>query len=287
MPPSRVACAGMNVSTRASMSSKVTALCRLIEQSEQMPTLGQLAEHVGLSTFYTQRVFKAAMGITPRAYAAALRAARLRVKLGAGESVTQAVYQSGYNSSGRFYADSNKRLGMTPSAFKAGAPKARIRFAVGCSTLGDILVAATELGVCAIMMGDDPSALLQDLEHRFPRAELLGADASFQQLVAKVVALVERPRAAHAVPLDICGTAFQERVWRALVRIPAGTTLRYAELAAAIGQPSASRAVAGACAANALAVAIPCHRVVRTDGSLSGYRWGVERKRELLARERE
>ena len=276
----------MSLAARSDVSSKVVALCTFIEASDGVPTLRELADQVGLSTFYTQRMFKTAMGVTPRAYAAACRAARLRSELEAGDSITQASFQSGYNSSGRFYEDSPKRLGMTPSVYRAGAPQTRIRFAVGRCSLGDILVAATEKGVCAILMGDDPTSLLQDLEHRFPRAELLGADASFEKLVARVVALVERPTRRDDIPLDMRGTAFQERVWRALIRIPAGTTLSYAELAGSIGQPTASRAVAGACASNPLAVAIPCHRVVRIDGGLSGYRWGIERKRALLDREK-
>jgi AraC family transcriptional regulator of adaptative response/methylated-DNA-[protein]-cysteine methyltransferase len=161
----------------------------------------------------------------------------------------------------------------------------RIRFAIGECSLGSILVAATERGVCAILLGDDPEELVHDLERRFPRSQLIGADAGFERLVARVVGLVEKPRVGVELPLDIRGTAFQQRVWQALRAIPAGETTSYSELASSIGAPKAVRAVAQACAANALAVAIPCHRVVRTDGNLSGYRWGVERKRTLLARE--
>jgi AraC family transcriptional regulator of adaptative response/methylated-DNA-[protein]-cysteine methyltransferase len=197
-------------------------------------------------------------------------------------SVTEAIYDAGYGSSARFYEKSTALLGMTPTEYRAGGSELPIRFAIGECSLGSILVAATERGVCAILLGDDPEALAHDLEQRFPRAQLIGADAAFEQRVAQVV---EGPGTAAALPLDIRGTAFQQRVWQALSKIPSGETATYAQIAKAIGAPSATRAVAQACGANALAVAIPCHRVVRTDGNLSGYRWGVERKRRLLERE--
>jgi AraC family transcriptional regulator, regulatory protein of adaptative response / methylated-DNA-[protein]-cysteine methyltransferase len=264
----------------------VASLCRLIERSEQLPTLQEMASHVGLSVFHMHRMFKATTGLTPRAYAAAHRERRLREGLRANTTVTEAIYGAGFGSSGRFYERSSDTIGMTPTRYKAGGAAMLIRFAIGECSLGAILVAATERGVCAISLGDDPEELAHDLERRFPRAELIGADPAFEELVAKVVGLIERPGAARDLPLDIRGTAFQQRVWKALAGIPAGTTMSYAEIADAIGEPKAVRAVAPACAANALAVAIPCHRVVRTDGSLSGYRWGVERKRTLLDRER-
>jgi AraC family transcriptional regulator of adaptative response/methylated-DNA-[protein]-cysteine methyltransferase len=266
-------------------TAAVAALCRFIERSDEMPNLQELAEHAGLSVFHTHRLFKAVTGLTPKAYAAAHRAGRIRRELGAKATVTEAIYRAGYNSSARFYEESNDLLGMTPTAFRAGGKDLEIRFAVGECSLGSILVAATRLGVCAILLGDDPDELAHDLERRFPRAELVGADAGFEKLVGTVVALVEAPRLGTELPLDIRGTAFQQRVWGALRRIPAGTTASYAAIARAIGAPTSSRAVARACAANPLAVAIPCHRVVRTDGGISGYRWGVERKRDLLARE--
>lgn len=266
----------------------VAGLCRMIEAAESPPTLEALAGHAGLSVFYTQRMFKAVTGVTPRAYAAAQRAERVRGELQVKGTVTEAIYGAGYNSSARFYEKSGELLGMTPGSYRAGGPDLEIRFAIGECSLGSILVAATERGVCAILLGDDPEALAHDLERRFPNARLLGGDADFERVVARVVALVERPGrgpGATALPLDIRGTAFQQRVWQALAAIPAGTTRSYAEIADSIGAPRAVRAVAQACAANAIAVAIPCHRVVRTDGELAGYRWGVERKRELLARE--
>lgn len=207
------------------------------------------------------------------------------MELGRAESVTAAIYQSGYNSNGRFYGESRQVLGMTPTTYRAGGVNADIRFAIGECTLGSILVARSELGVCAILLGDDPDTLARDLQDRFPHATLTGDDPEFEQLVARVVGFVEAPAHGLDLPLDVQGTAFQQRVWRALREIPAGSTASYAEIASRIGSPKAVRAVAQACAANALAVAIPCHRVVRNHGGLSGYRWGVERKRELLQRE--
>jgi AraC family transcriptional regulator of adaptative response/methylated-DNA-[protein]-cysteine methyltransferase len=266
-------------------AAQIAELCRLIERSEQVPTLDELASHAGLSAFHVHRMFKAVTGVTPRAYAAAHRARRVRGELKSRGTVTEAIYGAGYSSSARFYEQSTALLGMTPSRYRAGGTDLEIRFAIGACTLGAILVAATGRGVCAILLGDDPEALAHDLERRFPRARLVGADPEFEQLVAQVVGLVEQPRLGTKLPLDIRGTAFQQRVWKALSRIPAGKTASYAQIATRIGAPRAVRAVAQACAANALAVAIPCHRVVRTDGNVSGYRWGVERKRTLLDRE--
>jgi AraC family transcriptional regulator, regulatory protein of adaptative response / methylated-DNA-[protein]-cysteine methyltransferase len=264
---------------------QVAALCRLIERSEPAPTLDQLAHHAGWSAFHTHRRFKAITGVTPRAYAAAHRAAKLRGALRTAATVTDAIYDAGFGSSARFYEHATALLGMSPTSYRAGGADLEIRFAIGACSLGAILVAATARGVCAILLGDDPQALAHDLERRFPRAQLVGADRGFERLVAQVVALVEQPGAPSGLPLDIRGTAFQQRVWAALRQVPAGTTLSYRELAGKLGAPRAVRAVAQACAANPLAVAIPCHRVVRTDGDLSGYRWGVERKRALLDRE--
>ena len=263
----------------------VAALCRLIESSDETPSLEELARHVDLSVFHAHRMFKAVTGVTPRAYAAAHRGKRVREELGKSSTVTRAIYGAGYSSNGRFYEESNDLLGMTPTRYRAGGADTSIRFAIGACSLGAILVAATARGVCAILLGDDPEELAHDLERRFPRARLIGADPAFEGLVAQVVGLVEKPGAGLELPLDIRGTAFQQRVWEALRAIPAGATASYADIAGAIGAPRAVRAVAQACGANPLAVAIPCHRVVRTDGDLSGYRWGVERKRALLDRE--
>lgn len=266
---------------------RVAELCRLIDDAAQMPCLEQLARHAGLSTFHLHRVFKAVTGLTPKAYAVAHRAERLRAELDRCETVTEAIYGAGYNSSGRFYDNANQVLGMTPTHYRSGGANTAMRFAIGECSLGAILVAATERGVCAILLGDDPQALVRELQDRFPRADLVGGDAAFEQIVAKVVGFVEAPALGLDLPLDLRGTLFQQRVWLALRAIPAGATVSYGEIAGRIGAPTAVRAVAGACAANTLAVAIPCHRVVRKDGGLSGYRWGVERKRALLEREAE
>jgi AraC family transcriptional regulator of adaptative response/methylated-DNA-[protein]-cysteine methyltransferase len=266
-------------------AAAVAKACRLIEEAEEVPNLEMLARAAGLSRFHFHRVFKAVTGMTPKAYAAAHRGKRLREELASSGTVTEAIYGAGFNSSGRFYAASSGLLGMTPTEFRAGGDGNVIRFAVGECSLGAILVAATDKGVCAIDLGNDPDALVRDLQDRFPKARLLGGDATFEQLVAKVVGLVEAPGQGLDLPLDIRGTAFQQRVWNAIRAIPAGSTASYREIAERIGAPKAVRSVAQACASNALAVAIPCHRVVRTDGSASGYRWGVARKRALLARE--
>ncbi|MCW6507404.1 bifunctional DNA-binding transcriptional regulator/O6-methylguanine-DNA methyltransferase Ada [Lichenifustis flavocetrariae] len=266
----------------------VADACRTIAAAETLPSLAVLARQAGLSPFHFHRVFKAATGVTPRAYAVAHRTGRLQAALAAPDAnVTQAIYEAGFNASSRAYAAADEALGMTPSAYRTGGRETVIRFAVGACSLGAILVAATPRGLCAILLGDDPDALVRDLQDRFPKAELIGGDPDFERHVATVIGLVEAPGGRLDLPLDIAGTAFQRRVWEALRAIPPGRTASYAEIAATIGLPRAVRAVAQACAANALAVAIPCHRVVRSDGGLSGYRWGVDRKRALLDREAE
>lgn len=266
-------------------AAQVARACRLIEESEDVPSLEQLAVRVGMSPYHFHRVFKRVTGLTPREYAAAQREKRVRSQLGSSGTVTEAIFDAGYNANSRFYEKSKQVLGMTPTRYRAGGADTAIRFAVGECKLGSILVAQSELGVCAILIGDDPDALVRDLQDRFPRATLLGGQPDFEQLVARVVGFVEAPGVGLDLPLDIRGTAFQQRVWKALREIPPGQTATYTEIAARIGSPAAVRAVASACAANALAVAIPCHRVVRNDGSLAGYRWGVERKRALLENE--
>jgi AraC family transcriptional regulator of adaptative response/methylated-DNA-[protein]-cysteine methyltransferase len=266
-------------------AATVATVCRAIEASESMPSLTALAKRAGLSLHHFHRVFKAVTGITPREYGASHRARRVRDELRKSATVTDAIYDAGFNSSGRFYASTDQMLGMTPTDYRAGGLHAEIRFAVGECSLGSILVAKTSKGVCAILLGDEPEALVRDLQDRFPRATLLGGDEAFERIVAKVVGFVEAPALGLDLPLDVRGTAFQERVWQALREIPPGSTASYSEIAASIGAPKARRAVAQACAANPLAVAIPCHRVVRQDGALSGYRWGVERKRTHLKRE--
>jgi AraC family transcriptional regulator of adaptative response/methylated-DNA-[protein]-cysteine methyltransferase len=259
--------------------------CRLIEQAAGSPSLAELAQAAGLSTHYFHRLFKTVTGVTPKAYAIAHRASKVRDELKRSPTVTDALYNAGFNANSRFYAQSEQLLGMTPTDYRAGGADAAIRFAVGQCSLGAILVAMSDKGVCAITLGDDPDELVRDLQNRFSTAQLIGADKDFETVIAQVIGLVEAPQIGLELPLDIRGTVFQQRVWQALQQIPAGSSITYAELAHKIGAPKAVRAVAGACSANALAIAIPCHRVIRSDGSLSGYRWGIERKRALLDRE--
>jgi AraC family transcriptional regulator of adaptative response/methylated-DNA-[protein]-cysteine methyltransferase len=264
----------------------VARACRVIESSEGVPTLEELASAAGMSPFHFHRQFKALTGLTPKAYGTAQRAKRVRAELADGAaSVTSAIYGAGFNSNSRFYEKSNQVLGMTPTEYRQGGKDVAIRFAVGESSLGAILVAQSDKGVCAISLGDDPDTLVRELQERFPNAQLIGADAAFETLVARVVGFVEEPWIGLDLPLDVRGSAFQERVWKALREIPPGETVSYAQVANSIGEPNSVRAVAQACGANSIAVAIPCHRVVRSDGGLSGYRWGVERKRALLERE--
>ena len=273
----------------ARRAALVVDACRLIEQAETLPTLQELANQASMSAFHFHRVFKAETGLAPKAYASAFRARRLREALGdpgtAGGTITDAIYGAGFNSNSRFYETAEARLGMRPRDYRGGGRNAEIRFAVGQCSLGAILVAQSQRGICAILLGDDPDRLVRDLQDRFPKATMIGGDDGFEQLIAQVVGFIEAPALGLHLPLDVRGTAFQERVWQALREIPPGTTVSYAEIAERIGAPKAVRAVAQACGANPIAVAIPCHRVVRRDSNISGYRWGVERKRELLQRE--
>jgi AraC family transcriptional regulator of adaptative response/methylated-DNA-[protein]-cysteine methyltransferase len=266
-------------------AATVAGLCRLIEGAERPLALAELAAHARLSESHVHRLFKRATGLTPKQYATAIRAGRIRRGLARVATVTEAIYDAGFGSNSRFYEKADETLGMKASEFRAGGASVDIMFAVGECSLGSILVARSERGVCAILLGDDPDTLARDLQDRFPRARLVGGDTGFEESVATVVGLVESPHIGLDLPLDIRGTAFQQRVWSALREIPAGSTASYGEVARRIGSPASTRAVAQACAANAIAVAIPCHRVVRTDGGASGYRWGVERKRTLLQRE--
>ncbi len=272
-------------------AAAIAAACRLLEAETETtgpgPGLTTLAARAGMSPFHFHRVFKAATGLTPKGYAAAFRAARTREALAQSGSVTEAIHRVGYSSSSRFYSRADAMLGMHPKAFRKGGAGETIRFAVGECSLGSILVASSAKGVCAILLGDDPDALLRNLQDRFPRATLVGGDRVYETVVAQVVGLVEAPGTSFGLPLDVRGTAFQQRVWEALRAIPAGSTRSYSEIAAQIGAPRACRAVAQACGANPVAVAIPCHRVLRNDGKLCGYRWGVQRKAALLKKEKE
>ena len=277
--------AGDQTQLAAQHAQLVADACRQIELAQTPPSLQALARQAGLSPFHFHRVFKASTGLTPKGYASALRSRKVRDGLKGQHSVTDTLYDAGFNSNSRFYEAADQLLGMKPRDYKGGGANNTIRFAVGQCSLGAILVAQSQTGVCAILLGDDPDTLVRDLQDQFPKAELVGADQGFEQLVAQVVGFVEAPALGLDLPLDLRGTAFQERVWQALREIPVGSTASYAQIAERIGAPKSFRAVAQACGANHLAVAIPCHRVVRSNGELSGYRWGVERKRQLLERE--
>ncbi len=268
--------------TRAALIAKA---CCLIESADEELSLSKLAEAVGLSPHYFHRQFRTALGVTPKAYAAGHRNARARAALFRGATVTEAIFEAGFNSAGRFYAGAADTLGMSPSSFRAGGAGEDIAYTIAPCSLGSVLVATTGKGICAILLGDAPDELRAGLSRQFPRANLSEGSAALAATAASVVSLVDAPGLSLDLPLDIRGTVFQRRVWEALQRIPAGTTAPYAEIAASIGAPRGARAVAGACAANRLAVAIPCHRVVRADGSLSGYRWGTTRNRALLDKE--
>ena len=293
--PAQAEAAGYRPSKRASgdqtqlaahHAQLVADACRHIEHAATAPSLNTLADRAGLSPFHFHRVFRAVTGLTPKGYANAHRSRKVRDGLKGQHSVTAALYDAGFNSNSRFYEAADQLLGMKPSDYKAGGAHNAIWFAVGQCSLGAILVAQSSRGVCSILLDDDPEQLLRDLQDQFPKAELVGADATFERLVAQVVGFVEAPALGLDLPLDLRGTAFQERVWQALRDIPVGSTASYAQIAQRIGAPKSFRAVAQACGANSLAVAIPCHRVVRSDGELSGYRWGVARKQALLERER-
>ncbi|MGO4003786.1 MULTISPECIES: bifunctional DNA-binding transcriptional regulator/O6-methylguanine-DNA methyltransferase Ada [Pseudomonas] len=284
--PSKRAAADQSL-VAAQHAALVAAACRQIEASDSLPLLAELASAASMSPFHFHRVFKAVTGLTPKAYATAQRSRRVRERLESAASVTDALYDAGFNSNSRFYESADHVLGMKPSDYRARGQNTEIHFAVGECSLGAILVAQSQRGVCAILLGDDPNALVEDLQDRFREANLIGANPAFEQLIAKVVGFIEVPALGLDLPLDVRGTAFQQRVWSALRDIPLGSTASYAEIAQRIGAPKSFRAVAQACGANTLAVAIPCHRVVRSDGELSGYRWGVERKRQLLAREQQ
>ena len=265
----------------------IARACRRIEQSDTPPALAELAAEAGLSPFHFQRVFKRIAGLSPKQYAIAHRERRLRDTLEAvgPVTVTTAVYDAGYGSASRAYETAPATLGMTPGAYRNGAAGETVRYGFTTCSLGPLLVAATERGLCAIELGEDEPTLLARLARRLPKAQLERGSDSFASTLNAVVRFLDAPRTQLDLPLDIRGTAFQRRVWDALRRIPAGATVTYASLAEQLGQPRAARAVAEACGANTLAVAIPCHRVVGAQGSLGGYRWGIERKRALLTRE--
>lgn len=284
-------CHPNRISQQARHQALVAQCCRLLaaegEQGRSL-SLHALAKKVGVSSFHLHRLFKTHTGLTPKAYASELRLLTLRQQLNQQSSVTQAIYAAGFNDSSRFYAQAEQALGMRPRAYLHGGTDMRIAHAVVPSPLGLVLVAATEKGVCAVFLGDDAAQLQADLQQAFPRASMVEGNQEFSgwlQLVVQALSGTPSDPAQALImnlPLDLRGTAFQLRVWNMLKQIPPGSTMTYSELAAKLGQPSAIRAVASACAANKLAVLVPCHRVVRADGNLAGYRWGLHLKRKLL-----
>ena len=278
-------CQPAGASQRERHAAAAARACRILETSDPLPTLAALAEAVGLSRYHFHRVFKKMVGATPRQYAAAQRIGRVRSELRARTSVTEAIYGAGFNSSSRFYERSADTLGMKPREFRSGGQGVAIRHAVAACPLGLVLVAGTVRGICSVRFGDERATLERELRQEFSKASFEKSDRAFDAWVKAVVDHIKHPAGRIELPLDIRGTAFQQRVWQALREIPTGQTKSYLEVAASIGRPSAVRAVARACATNPIALIVPCHRVVRTDGGLSGYRWGAERKRQLLKRE--
>ena len=283
------ACKRCRPTDGSAASRHLTAIekaCALLRTSEAMPSLAELADAAAISRFHFHRVFKQITGVTPRDYARSHRLGRLGEKLDAGQPIAASIYATGFGSSSRAYEAAPAGLGMTPGARRRGGSGETIRFVTVETPLGWALVAATERGICMTALGDDRVKLAEALRQRFPAAAVIAEDAGLKGWADRIVRFITAPDQNLDLPLDIRGTAFQARVWRALQKIPLGKTASYTEIAAALGQPKAVRAVAQACAANKLALIVPCHRVIRSDGDLGGYRWGLERKQELLARER-
>ncbi|MBM3060508.1 bifunctional DNA-binding transcriptional regulator/O6-methylguanine-DNA methyltransferase Ada [Citrobacter braakii] len=263
---------------------KIAHACQLLEQESPL-TLDELAQQVAMSPYHLHRLFKATTGMTPKAWQQSWRARRLRDALAKGVPVTQAILNAGFPDSSSYYRKADQTLGMTAKQFRKGGDNVSVRYTLADCTLGRCLVAESERGICAILLGDDDATLVADLHGLFPAAKDVPADTDFQQRVREVIAAINARDAPLSLPLDIRGTAFQQQVWQALRAIPCGETMSYQQLASAIGKPKAVRAVASACGANKLAIVIPCHRVIRGDGALSGYRWGIARKAQLLQRE--
>ncbi|HVP43320.1 MAG TPA: bifunctional DNA-binding transcriptional regulator/O6-methylguanine-DNA methyltransferase Ada [Terriglobales bacterium] len=269
-------------------AASVERICRYIEEHLDEPVrLGALGRRFGMSPFHLQRTFKSVLGITPREYAETCRMRSLKNGLHSGRNVTEAMHEAGYGSTSRLYEKTDGQLGMTPSLYRLGANKITIRYATVNSPLGRLLVAATDKGICSIAFGDSEASLLKGLRKEYPKAQFKRAEVVLHRWIGALLQQMYGEPADTPLPLDIRATAFQRRVWQHLRSIPFGSTRSYSEVARDIGEPSATRAVARACATNPVAIAIPCHRVVRSDGGLGGYRWGIERKKQLLEREAE
>ncbi|EPH6762512.1 bifunctional DNA-binding transcriptional regulator/O6-methylguanine-DNA methyltransferase Ada [Cronobacter dublinensis] len=280
-------CQPAGLTPQAQKAQRIAAACRLMAQSETPLTLAALADSAAMSPYHFHREFKAVTGMTPKAWQNALRAHKLQAALREGMSVTDSLWEAGFSSGSALYREADRALGMRPQQYRRGGEQIAIRYAIAPCEAGRCLVAASERGLCAVLLADDDAALEAELAAIFPHAQRLAPDAAFADQVAQVVAWIDAPQGELALPLDLRGTAFQLRVWQALQTVPPGSTISYQALAARTGNPQAVRAVASACAANKLAIVVPCHRVVRRDGALSGYRWGAARKARLLARERE
>ncbi len=268
-------------------SDRVVTVCRIIEQAEEPPSLDDLATTVNLSPSHFQRLFTEHVGVSPKVYAQAIRDAKVRLALETDQPVTQAIFDAGYGSSSRFYERSGKVLGMTAKAYKKGGAHMLIQYAVAESFLGLIMAGFTDRGICSIEFGETEDELVQALFERFPNAEIIPGDSLLEAHMAQVVSFIKSPQKGLSLPLDIQGTAFQQRVWDELQNIPAGETRTYSQVAEALNIPGSVRAVASACARNKIAVVIPCHRVLRKGGGLGGYYWGLERKSALLENEAE
>lgn len=267
---------------------RIRRACRFIDDyADGVPSLGEVAAHVGLSPTHFQKLFTRTVGISPRDYADSRRVGRVKELLRGGDDVAGALYEAGYGSSSRLYEKSDEHLGMTPATYRKGGAGARIVHTLRPCALGQMLVAATERGICFVAFGADADALLGELSHEFPAAEIGPAAGILSGWVDEVVRRVEGRAPSADLPLDVRATAFQRKVWRALTAIPRGETRTYAQIAAGLGQPTAYRAVARACATNPASIVIPCHRAIREDGTLAGYRWGLDRKQRLLETERE
>lgn len=277
-------CKPNDVEPNEEKTQAIQHACALIERSKVPLSLEELSAAVDYSPAHFHRLFTQVVGVTPKAYAATHRANRVRCELLSDSTIAAAAYQSGYGTSSQFYEESDKILGMRPSEFRGGGKGVTIQAAVSVTSLGPILIAATDKGLCAIEFGDKPQEMLRRIRERFSSASFIDT-GDFQSWVDQVVQFIDTPSDRFPLPLDIQGTAFQHRVWEAVRKIPIGSTATYSEIAKQIGIPKAARAVAKACASNQIAVAIPCHRVVRRDGKLGGYRWGIERKQALLDRE--